>query len=174
METIWAPWRVGYILGEDKPAQPAKPAGCIFCEKPHAGDDRAHLIVAKSVFCFVILNLYPYNNGHLMVVPYRHVAQLEELEDSEAAELMLVARRTAAVLKNQLNCEGLNVGMNVGAVAGAGIDAHLHLHLVPRWAGDTNFMPVLAHTKVIPQALSAMADLLSAPLQEALKDLRKD
>ena len=171
METIWAPWRVGYILGEDKPE---KINGCIFCEKPSAGDDAAHLIVAKSTFCFVILNLYPYNNGHLMVVPYRHVAQLEELSDEEAAELMLVARRTAAVLKNQLNCEGINLGMNVGAVAGAGIDAHLHLHLVPRWAGDTNFMPVLADTKIIPQALGAMAGLLSAPLQAALADLRKD
>jgi ATP adenylyltransferase len=171
METIWAPWRVGYILGEDKSA---KPSGCIFCDKPHAGDDKAQLIVARASRSFVILNLYPYNNGHLMVVPSRHVAQLEELADDEAAELMLVARRAAAVLKNQLNCEGINLGMNVGAVAGAGIDAHLHLHLVPRWAGDTNFMPVLAETKVIPQALSAMIDLLSQPMQEALCDLQKD
>jgi len=174
METIWAPWRVGYILGEEEAAKPAASTGCIFCDKPHAGDDKAHLMVARAPRCFVILNLYPYNNGHLMVVPYRHVAQLEELADDEAAELMLVARRTAAVLKNQLNCEGINLGMNVGAVAGAGIDAHLHLHLVPRWAGDTNFMPVLANTKVIPQALAAMVDLLSAPLQEALADLQKD
>jgi len=171
METIWAPWRVGYILGEDAPSQPKGNTGCIFCDKPHADDDKAHLIVAKSTLCYVILNLYPYNNGHLMVVPYRHGAQLEELDDREAAQLMQVARRTAAVLKNQLNCEGLNIGMNVGAVAGAGIDAHLHLHLVPRWAGDTNFMPVLANTKVIPQALSAMVDALSGPLQAALEDV---
>lgn len=171
METIWAPWRVGYILGEDEAAKPAKSSGCIFCDKPQAEDDKSHLIVARAPRCFVIMNLYPYNNGHLMVVPYRHVAQLEELNDQEAGELMLVARRTAVVLRNQLNCEGLNIGMNVGAVAGAGIDAHLHLHLVPRWAGDTNFMPVLADTKVIPQALEAMVDLLSEPLQAALKEL---
>ncbi len=172
MENIWAPWRVGYILGEDEPVKPAQSSGCIFCDKPHAGDDKAHLIVARAPCCFVILNLYPDNNGHLMVVPYRHVAQLEELVDDEAGELMMVARRAATVLKNQLNCEGINLGMNVGAVAGAGIDAHLHLHLVPRWAGDTNFMPVLADTKVIPQALSAMIDLLSSPLKEALCDLK--
>jgi ATP adenylyltransferase len=172
METIWAPWRVGYILGEDDAAKPATSSGCIFCDKPDAGDDKTQLIVARAPSSFVILNLYPYNNGHLMVVPYRHVAQLEELSDEEAGELMTVARRAATVLKNQLNCEGINLGMNVGAVAGAGIDAHLHLHLVPRWAGDTNFMPVLAETKVIPQALSAMIDLLSAPMQKALSDLQ--
>jgi ATP adenylyltransferase len=172
METIWAPWRVGYILGEGE--KPTKSSGCIFCDKPHAGDDKTQLIVARAPRSFVILNVYPYNNGHLMVVPYRHVAQLEELSDEEAGELMMVARRTAALLKNQLNCEGINLGMNVGAVAGAGIDAHLHLHLVPRWAGDTNFMPVIADTKVIPQALSAMIDQLSAPLQTAIDELQKD
>jgi len=170
MDTIWAPWRVGYILGET-PAPPQGATGCIFCDKPHAGDDRAHLVVARAKYSFVLLNLYPYNNGHLMIAPYRHVARLEELPDEEIAELMQVARRLEPVLREQLNPQGFNLGMNVGGVAGAGIDAHLHLHLVPRWNGDTNFMPVLADTKVIPQSLEAMRDLLAEPVQNALAEL---
>jgi ATP adenylyltransferase len=174
METIWAPWRVGYILGEDASTplpEPPHPTGCIFCDKPRAGDDGAHLIVARAQYSFVILNLYPYNNGHLMVAPYRHVACLEELPDSEIAELFLVAKRIEPVLKAKLNFEGLNIGMNVGRVAGAGIDAHVHLHIVPRWGGDTNFMPVIADTKVMPQSLEAVRELLAQPLQNALADL---
>jgi ATP adenylyltransferase len=174
METIWAPWRVGYILGENASTplpEPPNPTGCIFCDKPRADDDRAHLIVARAQYSFVILNLYPYNNGHLMVAPFRHAAHLEELPDAEIAELMLITRRIAPVLKEQLNCEGVNIGMNVGRVAGAGIDAHLHLHIVPRWSGDTNFMPVIADAKVVPQSLDAVRELLAQPLQRALCDL---
>lgn len=172
METIWAPWRVGYIVGE-QPAPPPGATGCIFCDKPGAGDDRAHLIVARANYCFVLLNLYPYNNGHLMVAPYRHVARLEDLPDAEIGELMQVARRLEPVLRATLNPDGFNIGMNVGRVAGAGIDAHLHLHIVPRWGGDTNFMPVLADTKVVPQSLAAVRDLLAEPAQAALDELTR-
>ena len=169
-DTIWAPWRVGYITNE-MPPPPAGATGCIFCDKPDAGDDRAHLVVARARFCFVLLNLYPYNNGHLMVAPYRHVARLEDLPDEEIAELMKVARRLEPVLREHLDPQGFNIGMNVGSVAGAGIDAHLHLHIVPRWNGDTNFMPVLSGAKVIPQSLEAVRDLLAAPVQSALQEL---
>jgi ATP adenylyltransferase len=175
METRWAPWRVGYILGEDSSAEatpPAKPeTGCIFCDKPGADDDAGHLIVARARFCFVLLNLYPYNNGHLMVAPYRHVARLEDLPDEEIAEVMQVTKRIEPVLREKLNPDGFNIGMNVGRVAGAGIDAHLHLHIVPRWGGDTNFMPVLADTKVIPQSLAAVRDLLAEPVQAVLDEM---
>jgi ATP adenylyltransferase len=170
METVWAPWRTGYILGE-KPPVPEGATGCIFCDKPGAGDDRAHLVVARARFCFVLLNLYPYNNGHLMVAPFRHVARLEHLEDRELVEMMQVARRIEPILQAKLNPDGFNIGLNLGRVAGAGIDAHLHLHMVPRWSGDANFMPVLADTKVIPQSLDAVRDLLAAPVQEALDEL---
>jgi len=171
METVWAPWRVGYILGET-PLLPPGATGCIFCDKPGAGDDEAHLIVARASHCFVLLNLYPYNNGHLMVAPYRHVARLEDLPEEEVAELMQVARRIEPVLRAKLNPDGFNIGMNVGRVAGAGIDAHLHLHIVPRWGGDTNFMPVISDTKVIPQSLAAMRELLAEPVQAALDEMQ--
>jgi ATP adenylyltransferase len=174
METIWAPWRVGYILGEGESTplpQPPNPTGCIFCDKPRAEDDAAHLIVARAKYCFVILNLYPYNNGHLMVAPYRHVARLQDLPPEEISELMIVAQRIEPVLKEKMNFDGMNIGMNVGRVAGAGIDAHLHLHIVPRWSGDTNFMPVLADANVIPQSLGAVRQLLAEPIQNALDDL---
>lgn len=171
METIWAPWRVGYIVGE-QPPPPAGATGCIFCDKPNAGDDRAHLIVARATHSFVLLNLYPYNNGHLMVAPYRHVARLEDLLDAEVAEVMQVARRVEPILREKLNPDGFNIGMNVGRVAGAGIDAHLHLHMVPRWGGDTNFMPVLADTKVVPQSLEAVRDLLAEPVQAVLDTMK--
>ena len=166
METIWAPWRLGYVVGEHPPPPPGA-TGCIFCDKPQAADDAAHLIVARARHCFVMLNLYPYNNGHLMVAPYRHVARLEDLTDGEIAETMQVTKRIEPMLRATLNPDGFNIGMNIGRVAGAGIDAHLHLHIVPRWSGDTNFMPVLGDTKVIPQALQAMRDLLAPQLQAA-------
>ena len=168
METIWAPWRVGYILGD---TPPPGATDCIFCDKPGAGDDETHLIVARAKFCFVLLNLYPYNNGHLMVAPYRHVARLEDLPDEEIAELMQVAARIEPILRATMNPDGFNIGMNVGRVAGAGIDAHLHLHIVPRWGGDTNFMPVIGETKVIPQSLQAVRDLFAAPMQAALDEM---
>lgn len=166
MDTLWAPWRSSYILG-GKPT-PSGATGCIFCDKPRADDDKHNLIVARGRNCFVLLNLYPYNNGHLMIVPYRHAASLVELSRAEAEALMATAQTIEPVLRAKMNCEGFNIGMNVGSVAGAGIAGHLHLHIVPRWSGDANFMPVLSETRVISQSLEAVRDLLSAPLQNAL------
>ncbi|MFA0754147.1 MAG: hypothetical protein IMHGJWDQ_001931 [Candidatus Fervidibacter sp.] len=128
--------------------------GCIFCEKPKEQRDRENLIVARFERCFVILNAFPYNNGHLMVVPYRHVPSLLNLTDEELAELMKVTQISERVLRQALNPHGFNIGLNLGRCAGAGIEEHLHVHIVPRWHGDTNFMPVIADTKVLPELLS--------------------
>lgn len=128
--------------------------GCIFCEKPKEQRDRENLIVARFERCFVILNAFPYNNGHLMVVPYRHVPSLLNLTDEELAELMKVTQISERVLRQALNPHGFNIGLNLGRCAGAGIEEHLHIHIVPRWHGDTNFMPVIADTKVLPELLS--------------------
>jgi ATP adenylyltransferase len=146
-EILWAPWRIEYIESTDRPD------GCIFCIKPAETDDRANLIVHRGVRAFVILNRFPYNNGHLMVVPYRHTADLSALDPEERAELfdLLVASQRALV--SGLRPHGFNIGMNLGRTGGAGIEDHLHFHIVPRWNGDTNFMPVLGHTKVVSEGL---------------------
>jgi len=128
--------------------------GCIFCDKPKEQWDEENLIVARFDRCFVILNAFPYNNGHLMVVPYRHVPSLLDLTDEELAELMKVTQISERVLRQALNPQGFNIGMNLGRCAGAGIDEHIHIHIVPRWKGDTNFMPVIGETKVLPELLS--------------------
>ena len=147
---LWAPWRMELIGGE-------KPEGCIFCLFPaEVGDeaDRRNLIVARSAQSFVILNRFPYNNGHVMVVPRRHTGDLLALPEPEYADLEALLRTAIAVLREVYRPEGLNVGMNLGQCAGAGIADHLHHHVVPRWSGDTNFMPVLADTKVMIEHLS--------------------
>ncbi|HOT97836.1 MAG TPA: HIT domain-containing protein [bacterium] len=146
MNKLWAPWRMEYILQE-------KPEGCIFCDKPLEARDRENLILHRGASCFVIMNFYPYNNGHLMVVPYRHTADLAGLTESERLEMMTLLGRCTEVLGAQMHPQGFNIGMNLGQVAGAGIDEHLHFHIVPRWNGDTNFMPVTGHTKVLSQGL---------------------
>lgn len=127
--------------------------GCIFCTKPASGDDQASLILHRGRTCFVMLNLYPYNTGHLMISPYRHVAELEGLEDGEREELMLLTVLSVRVIKEVMRPQGFNLGMNLGKVAGAGYDQHLHMHVVPRWQGDTNFMPVVAEAKVMPESV---------------------
>lgn len=146
MDNMWAPWRMEYILSP-------KPEGCIFCDKSRQRTDRDNLILARGQTCFVIMNFYPYNNGHLMVVPYRHVSDLERLTAEERTEMMSLLTKSNDILKASMHPDGLNIGMNLGKVAGAGIDDHLHFHIVPRWNGDTNFMPVVGHTKVVAQAL---------------------
>jgi len=144
---IWAPWRLEYV----KDAAKDKEEGCIFCAKPAAADDEANLIVHRGERCFVILNLFPYTNGHLMVAPYEHVGALQELGSETTAELMALAQAAMRRLEEVYAPQGYNVGFNQGRIAGAGFESHIHMHVVPRWGGDTNFMPVLADTRVMPQ-----------------------
>ena len=147
MKQIWAPWRIEYIQME-------KPEGCILCDKPKQTEDVANYILYRGGKNFVIMNSYPYNPGHLMVAPYLHVANLEELADEERNEHFNMVSRGVELLKELFNPTGFNIGMNIGRVAGAGIDDHIHTHIVPRWQGDTNFMPVIADVRVIPEALA--------------------
>jgi ATP adenylyltransferase len=146
---IWAPWRLAYVKDASKDVE----RGCIFCTKPGEGDDRANLIVHRGERCFVILNLYPYTNGHLMVAPFDHVGTIQGLPAETTAEMMSLAQRAIEILEEQYEPHGFNVGFNQGRVAGAGVEHHIHMHVVPRWGGDTNFMPVLADTRVMPQTL---------------------
>jgi ATP adenylyltransferase len=145
MEHIWAPWRITFIEKADSP-------GCFLCEKPKLEDDEANLILYRGKKNFICLNAYPYNPGHLMVAPYRHTGQLEELTDEESLEHFQLVQLGVRLLAMVLQPGGYNVGMNLGRIAGAGIADHIHSHIVPRWQGDTNFMPVLSDTRVVPQA----------------------
>lgn len=161
MEVLHAPWRIRYILAPKPPAGD----GSLFTRIAQSNDDEANLVVARDRTCFALLNRYPYNGGHLMVVPYRQVAELGELSLEELTDLMRLTQRCVAALKRLMNPDGFNIGLNQGRAAGAGIEEHLHLHIVPRWVGDTNFMPVLADTKVLPEALSETAARLREVLQ---------
>jgi ATP adenylyltransferase len=154
VENLWAPWRLEYVTGD-------KPTGCVLCAKQETGGgDREAHVVARGEHCYAVLNLYPYNNGHLMVVPYRHVADLDELTADEGAECQRMLERGIRAARAALSPGGFNVGLNLGEAAGAGIASHLHWHLVPRWQGDTNFMPVLADVRVMPQHLDTTWQLL--------------
>lgn len=154
-QRIWMPERMAYIKGE------GSGHGCAFCAIPDMGDEDG-LIVARGRSVYAVLNLYPYNSGHVMSVPYRHVADYTELTDDETRELALFTKESMRVLREVANAQGFNVGMNQGSVAGAGIAAHLHQHVVPRWGGDTNFMPVVGRTKVLPQLLRDTREMLAA------------
>jgi ATP adenylyltransferase len=159
-QRLWTPHRMAYIKGENKPAGNASGDGCPFCEIPTMPDEDG-LIVARGELAYVVLNLYPYNPGHLMVCPYRHVADYTELTEPETSEVARLTQRAIGALRQVSGPAGFNVGINLGAVAGAGIAAHLHQHVVPRWGGDTNFMPVVAGTKVLPQLLADTRKLLA-------------
>jgi ATP adenylyltransferase len=150
MDRLWAPWRLAYVTAAQVP-----PTDCIFCD-PSAGRD-VDLVVLRGRHAYVILNLYPYNNGHLMVVPTRHLAALEALTPDEQVELMHLARLSEMALNEAYRPQGINVGINLGKAAGAGIENHLHVHLVPRWSGDTNFMTAVGQTRVLPEELGATA-----------------
>jgi ATP adenylyltransferase len=152
MEHLWSPWRMAY-LRNDHSDNPPGPTGCIFCDLPAAGDDAAALIVRRGQHAFVILNKYPYNNGHLLVVPYAHVPSLEQLDAPTLAELMSLTNESLAALRRMYNPQAFNLGANIGASAGAGVADHVHLHIVPRWAGDTNFMTTVNNVRVIPEDL---------------------
>ncbi len=148
-EQLWAPWRLEYV-------QPRGDAGgCVFCAKAAAGGDAAALIVHRGAHAYVLMNLYPYSNGHVMVAPYRHVATPGDLNEAERAELWALLISSVRALTAAMSPHGFNAGLNLGRVAGAGVEGHLHLHVVPRWNGDTNFMPVLADVKVMPEHISA-------------------
>lgn len=150
-EKLWAPWRMQYIEAIDT----EKSEGCIFCEKPREDRDRENYILLRGNTCYVILNVFPYNNGHLMVVPYRHTSSLDDLAAEVRLELMDTAAVMMRAMRGIMRPDGFNMGMNFGRSAGAGIAEHLHLHLVPRWNGDTNFMPVIGGAKVISESLDA-------------------
>lgn len=156
MDKLWAPWRMEYIQDSD-----IQDNGCIFCNKPGQSADRENLILYRGAKCFVIMNKYPYNNGHLMIVPYLHTSDTLKLDDPTGVEIWHLINKCVTVLTNLFHPAGFNIGMNLGRAAGAGIDQHVHMHIVPRWNGDTNFMPVIGETKVVSQGLYEAYDLLA-------------
>jgi ATP adenylyltransferase len=160
LERLWTPHRMAYIAGESKPSDGSAET-CPFCRIPTMGDEEG-LVVHRGEHCYVVLNLYPYSSGHLMVCPYRHVAMYPDLTDAETLETAHLTQRAMRVIKEVSGAHGFNIGMNQGSVAGAGIAAHLHQHVVPRWGGDSNFMPIIGRTKTLPQLLSETRDLLAA------------
>jgi len=157
---LWTPHRMAYIKGENRPSGPGQDEECPFDRAPKQSDEDS-LIVARGSLVYAVLNLYPYNPGHLMVVPYRHVADYTDLTAPETAEFAEFTKRAIRALRQASGPHGFNIGMNLGAVAGAGIAAHLHQHIVPRWGGDTNFMPVVSRTRVLPQLLADTRKLLA-------------
>jgi ATP adenylyltransferase len=157
MKTLWAPWRIEYITGE-------KEKGCIFCNKPNEGKDKENLILYKGKNSFIIMNRYPYSNGHLMAVPYKHTNSMSELNESERLELINLTTKCIEIL-DIMKPDGFNVGMNLGTAGGAGIDDHLHFHIVPRWNGDTNFMPLIGDVKVMPEYLEDTYKTLSEQIK---------
>jgi ATP adenylyltransferase len=151
VDRLWSPWRMQYI----ESAQATQdPEGCIFCVKPAAGDDEGTYIVARAGRAYAILNAYPYNPGHLMIAPFRHVGDFVDLEPDESTDCDVLLKRSIQALREASGPDGFNVGMNLGRVAGAGIPGHVHWHVVPRWNGDTNFMPVVGETRVLPELLA--------------------
>ncbi len=162
MEQLWAPWRLAYVANARPPEATDR---CFICEGLAAEDDRAHLIALRTPFSVVVLNRYPYNNGHLLIAPRAHKERLADLDPNEILETQETLGRMVNVLDEVMHPDGYNIGLNLGRVAGAGLPGHLHWHLVPRWNGDTNFMPVLGDVKVIVQSLDALYDLLAEKLR---------
>jgi len=159
VKRIWTPWRMKYILSP-------KGEECIFCAKAASDRDEENYVLYRGKRAYIMLNLYPYTNGHLMVIPYQHVATLELLDEETLAETMLLIAKGIRILRRAMKPHGFNVGCNIGRVAGAGVDDHVHLHVVPRWEGDTNFMPVLAETRLIPELLTDTYRKLKRILEE--------
>ena len=159
-ERLWTPHRIRYVKGENRP-ETADEQDCPFCQIPLMGDVEG-LIVHRGQSAYAVLNLYPYNAGHLLVCPYRHVADYTELSDAETVEIASISKDAMRVMRTVTSPQGFNLGMNQGPVAGAGIAAHLHQHVVPRWRGDANFLPVIGHTRTMPQLLGDTRDMLAA------------
>lgn len=154
MDNLWAPWRLDYIKAD-------KPDGCFLCEALSSSEDRDNLLLWRGKYCGIIINRYPYNNGHLMVFPLRHLHDVLDMTPEEDLETAALVRACVSALRKHLGPQGFNTGVNMGKIAGAGLEEHLHTHIVPRWLGDTNFMPVLAGIKVVPQALLDLFDQLA-------------
>ena len=161
MEKLWAPWRMEYILDAKNPAK-----GCIFCDLPGQQNDEENYIVHRSDLSFVMLNKFPYNNGHIMVIPYKHESDYTALDQEIISDAQQLIQKSLIALKNSMDPHGFNIGLNLGRTAGAGIDAHLHYHIVPRWDGDTNFMPVIGDTKVISESLQRSWQKLTREFQK--------
>jgi ATP adenylyltransferase len=164
MKNLWAPWRMAFINPETPP-----PPGCIFCVQPAAHRDDVYYIPYRGEHCFMMLNRYPYNSGHLMIAPYQHVGSIEQLDAATLDELMAQAQLALRALRLAMNPDGFNMGINEGKVAGAGFADHVHFHIVPRWTGDTNFMPVIADIKGMPEYL----DSVYRKLKEALEQIKQ-
>jgi len=149
MDYLWTPWRYAYVTGAEKTS------GCIFCDAPHLGDDENARIVHRGQHCYVILNTYPYTPGHVMIVPYDHLDELHKLSVEAAHELVNLCQRMEAILRDLYHPDGLNLGMNIGKAAGAGVAGHIHMHVLPRWVADSNFVSVVGETRVLPESLEA-------------------
>ncbi len=147
MKILWSPWRIKYVEGFKKGYE------CIFCLKPSIKKDKESFILKRGKYSFVIMNIFPYNPGHLMVAPYRHIGDFEKLNKEEIEEIMEFLKKSIEILKKVYSPDGFNIGLNIGKISGAGFDEHIHFHIVPRWAGDTNFMPVIGNTKVISEEI---------------------
>ena len=167
MDHLWAPWRIDYVAGE-------KPAGCVLCQKLREETDEGNYILYRGEHNFVVLNAFPYNSGHLMVVPYNHVGRLLDLSPAESGEMIQLAQVCIQVLRKALRADGINLGMNIGEAAGAGIDDHIHMHIVPRWHGDTNYMTAVAQTRVVPQSLGDAARQLRALIVQAAQEYQRN
>ena len=165
MNHLWAPWRSKYVVS----AAQKRNETCIFCEATKTNDDRSSYVVFRGKKNFVILNAFPYNPGHIMIAPYRHIGTLEALDAEESLEMFELVKASLRILRKVYNPDGFNIGVNIGRAAGAGIESHVHVHVVPRWNGDANFMPVVAGTKVLPESLDDTYKKLKAAFDEEMK-----
>ncbi|RUM32423.1 MAG: HIT family hydrolase [Aquifex sp.] len=172
MNILWAPWRLKYIEKFNEKSEANEENECVFCKIAQEKNDDANFVVTRSEHTFVVLNIFPYNTGHVMVVPYKHVPTIEDLTMDELKDLMRMTKLIVKALKKAYSPHGFNLGANIGRDAGAGIEEHFHLHVLPRWRGDTNFMPTISNTKVIPEDLGTTLNKIRKALNEILRDER--
>jgi ATP adenylyltransferase len=161
MDYLWTPWRYAYVTSA------AKDSGCIFCDLPRTGDDVKVHIVHRAQHCYIVLNTYPYTSGHVMIVPFAHLDELRKLPEAAAQEMMLLSQKTESVLGRIYSPDGINLGMNIGRAAGAGVAGHVHMHMLPRWVGDTNFMTVTAESRVLPESLEVTYQRIKAAIDQS-------
>jgi ATP adenylyltransferase len=159
MDYLWTPWRYAYVSTAEKTI------GCVFCDAANAGDDRKVLIVHRGTHCFIILNMFPYTPGHVMIVPYAHLDELRKLPPEAAHEMMELSQRMESILRELYRPDGINLGMNIGKAAGAGIAGHIHMHVLPRWVADANFLSVVSETRVLPETLEETWKRMTAALK---------